>query len=131
MTTPPDWPTADRAYQQHHTACPQCRAAGTSPNTQQRCEPLGHPGAPGRRKQDDALILQLVEALEVATTPLAKDRQEVLAAITAARARLEWLGKLDQHLKGWQHNEYQGCNNESLQNVQALDSGSGEIPRSL
>jgi hypothetical protein len=28
---------ADRAYQQHHTACPQCRAAGTSPNTQQRC----------------------------------------------------------------------------------------------
>jgi hypothetical protein len=41
------------------------------------------------RKQDDALILQLVEALEVATTPLAKDRQEVLAAITAARARLE------------------------------------------
>ena len=45
---PPDWPTADRAYQQHHVACPQCRAAGTSPNTQQRCEPLGHPGAPGR-----------------------------------------------------------------------------------
>ena len=40
-------------------------------------------------KQDEALILQLVEALEVATTPLAKDRQEVLAAITAARARLE------------------------------------------
>ena len=41
------------------------------------------------RKQDDALILQLVEALEVATTPLAKDRQEVLAAIAAARVRLE------------------------------------------
>jgi len=40
------------------------------------------------RKSDEALILQLVEALEVATTPLAKDRQEVLAAITAARARL-------------------------------------------
>ena len=39
-------------------------------------------------KQDNALILQLVEALEVATTPLAKDRQEVLAAITAASARL-------------------------------------------
>ena len=37
MTTPPDWPTADRAYQQHHAACPQCRAAGASPNTQQRC----------------------------------------------------------------------------------------------
>ena len=32
-----DWPAADRAYQQHHAACPQCRAAGTSPNTQQRC----------------------------------------------------------------------------------------------
>ena len=27
----------DKAYQQHHTACPQCLAAGTSPNTQQRC----------------------------------------------------------------------------------------------
>ena len=38
------------------------------------------------QKQDDALILQLVDALEVATTPLAKDRQKVLAAITAARA---------------------------------------------
>lgn len=41
------------------------------------------------RKQDDALIQQLVEALEVATTPLAKDRQEVLRAIAAANARLE------------------------------------------
>jgi hypothetical protein len=41
------------------------------------------------QKQDDALILQLVDALGVATTPLAKDRQEVLMAITAARARLE------------------------------------------
>ena len=40
------------------------------------------------RKQDTELIRQLVEALEVATTPLAKDRQEVLAAIAAARARL-------------------------------------------
>ena len=37
MTTPPDWPAADRAYQAHHAACPHCRAAGTSPNTQQRC----------------------------------------------------------------------------------------------
>lgn len=37
MTTPPDWPAADRAYQHHHAACPHCRAAGTSPNTQQRC----------------------------------------------------------------------------------------------
>ena len=33
----PGWPAADRAYQHHHAACPQCRAAGTSPNTQQRC----------------------------------------------------------------------------------------------
>ena len=41
------------------------------------------------RKSDDALIRQLVEALEVATTPLAKDRQEVLRAVTAARARLD------------------------------------------
>ena len=40
-------------------------------------------------KQDTALIRQLVEALGVATTPLAKDRQEVLRAITAGRARLE------------------------------------------
>ena len=36
-SSPPDWPAADRAYQHHHAACPQCRAAGTSPNTQQRC----------------------------------------------------------------------------------------------
>lgn len=41
------------------------------------------------RKSDDVLIRQLVKALEVAATPLAKDRQEVLAAIAAARARLE------------------------------------------
>jgi Zn-finger protein len=41
------------------------------------------------RKQDTALIRQLVDALGVATTPLAKDRQEVLMAITAASARLE------------------------------------------
>ena len=41
------------------------------------------------RKDYDALILQLVEALEVATTPLAADRQEVLRAVTAGRARLE------------------------------------------
>ncbi len=25
--TQPDWPAADRAYQAHHTSCPQCRAA--------------------------------------------------------------------------------------------------------
>lgn len=41
------------------------------------------------QKQDEALIMQMKEALAVATTPLAKDRQEVLAAIAAARARLE------------------------------------------
>ncbi|HQT19107.1 MAG TPA: hypothetical protein PLE48_13505 [Thiobacillus sp.] len=41
------------------------------------------------RKQDDVLIRRLVEALEVATTPLAADRQEVLRAVTAGRARLE------------------------------------------
>lgn len=40
-------------------------------------------------KQDEALIRQLVDALGVATTPLAKDRQEVLRAISAGRARLE------------------------------------------
>ena len=40
-------------------------------------------------KQDEALIRRLVDALGVATTPLAKDRQEVLRAITAGRARLE------------------------------------------
>ena len=30
MTTPPDWPAADRAYQQHHAAAPAAflRAAG-------------------------------------------------------------------------------------------------------
>jgi hypothetical protein len=37
MTTPPDWPAADRAYQQHHAACPTCRAAGTAPGSVQRC----------------------------------------------------------------------------------------------
>lgn len=36
-SNPPDWRAADAAYQAHHTACPHCRAAGTSPNTQQRC----------------------------------------------------------------------------------------------
>ena len=40
-------------------------------------------------KQDEALIRQLVEALRVATTTLAKDRREVLRAERAARARLE------------------------------------------
>lgn len=41
------------------------------------------------RKSYEALIRQLVEALEVATTPLAADRQAVLRAITAGRARLD------------------------------------------
>ena len=44
------------------------------------------------RKRDEALIRQLVDALGVATTPLVKDRQEVLRAISAGRARLD--GKL-------------------------------------
>ena len=48
--------------------------------------------AQGGALSDDALILQLVDALGVATTPLAKDRKEVLRAISAGRARLE--GKL-------------------------------------
>lgn len=37
MSTPPDWPAADRAYQAHHAACAQCRAAGASPGKTQRC----------------------------------------------------------------------------------------------
>ena len=41
------------------------------------------------RAQDTVLIRLLGEALEVATTPLAKDRQEVLRAVTAARSRLK------------------------------------------
>lgn len=41
------------------------------------------------QKQDTALIRQMFDALEVATTPLAADRQEVLRAVTAGRARLE------------------------------------------
>lgn len=43
-------------------------------------------------KQDEALIRQLVDALGVAATPIVKDRQEVLRAISAGRARLD--GKL-------------------------------------
>ena len=50
MTTQPDWPAADRAYQHHHAACPQCRAAGTSPNTQQRCPEGRSSGAPINRR---------------------------------------------------------------------------------
>ena len=48
MTTP-DWPAADRAYQHHHAACSQCRAAGTSPNTQQRCPEGRSSGANNQR----------------------------------------------------------------------------------
>lgn len=31
------WPAARQAYHQHHANCPQCRAAGAAPSTQQRC----------------------------------------------------------------------------------------------
>jgi len=37
MTTPPDWPAADKAYLLHHTSCPQCRAAGLNPRGLERC----------------------------------------------------------------------------------------------
>lgn len=33
----PDWHTADKAYLTHHTACPQCIAAGGSPGRKHRC----------------------------------------------------------------------------------------------
>lgn len=48
---------------------------------------------PRGRKQDEALIRQMLAALDVATTPLAKDRQEVLQAIAAARAWLDFAGR--------------------------------------
>ena len=38
MTTPPDWPAADKAYQLHHASCPQCRAAGLNPRGLDRCQ---------------------------------------------------------------------------------------------
>ncbi len=41
-----------------------------------------------QQRQDTELIRQMLEALGVATTPLTKDRQEVLAAIAAVKARL-------------------------------------------
>ena len=37
MTAPPDWNSADKAYQAHHTSCPTCRAAGTAPGSRERC----------------------------------------------------------------------------------------------
>lgn len=33
----PDWRTADRAYQAHHTSCPTCIAAGAAPGARERC----------------------------------------------------------------------------------------------
>lgn len=32
-----DWLAADKAYQLHHTSCPQCRAAGLNPRGLYRC----------------------------------------------------------------------------------------------
>ena len=45
--TTPDWPAADRAYQHHHAAYPQCRAAGRvirriSPGCASASEEGGH-----------------------------------------------------------------------------------------
>jgi len=40
MPTDSDWIQADRAYQTHHFACPQCIAAGLRPGLEERC-PLG------------------------------------------------------------------------------------------
>lgn len=37
MQTLPDWSAADDAYQLHHAGCATCRAAGSNPNTLQRC----------------------------------------------------------------------------------------------
>ena len=48
---------------------------------------------------DRELMQQALEALEVATTPLAKDRQEVLRAQAALRERLaqpdQWQGRTE------------------------------------
>lgn len=37
LTRPTPWRTADTAYQAHHGACPQCRAAGLNPGGPSRC----------------------------------------------------------------------------------------------
>ena len=38
MTSPANtWEAADKAYQLHHSQCPQCRAAGVAPGRQERC----------------------------------------------------------------------------------------------
>lgn len=47
---------------------------------------------------DRALLRQALEALEVATTPLAKDRQEVLRAQAALRERL---AREEQEMYDW------------------------------
>lgn len=38
MTTPPNWHSADRAYQLHHAICAICRAAGARPGMSERCQ---------------------------------------------------------------------------------------------
>lgn len=37
VTDPAVWRTTDKAYQAHHGACAQCRAAGVNPAVQARC----------------------------------------------------------------------------------------------
>lgn len=68
-------------------ARPDYCPVGNEPCQSMCDEPCSWQGS--TRKDDTVLIRQLVEALEVATTPLAKDRQEVLRAVTAARSRLK------------------------------------------
>ena len=51
--TPPDWPTADKAYQAHHANCPTCRAAGTAPGSRER----RFESQATRRRQHGAVVL--------------------------------------------------------------------------
>jgi len=37
VSEPTPWHAADKAYQAHHGACAQCRAAGVNPAGQARC----------------------------------------------------------------------------------------------
>lgn len=37
MTTPLTWQETDKAYQAHHTSCPQCLGAGRRPGQSERC----------------------------------------------------------------------------------------------
>lgn len=37
MSDPNPWRTADKAYQEHHIVCAQCRAAGLNPGGSSRC----------------------------------------------------------------------------------------------